>query len=628
MEKTKIFIIDVSGSMNSPFNRSKTVRRGKQSSIFSSEINHKFEVAKQYLATEIINLANQSPGSQVVIISFAETSSIVYKGNVSNLNQIKQLINSLQANGGGTKLASAFQLVLDFLSPEKNAQNAPVICSIDIITDGLANEGKNPEIPADIFLKNLADRAYRFYLNLYDYYYYYYRSYLDEGFKIFLKIVGNDDNEKIEIIDYCNQKLLDSSQKTDGKKTIFLGKEYYVLFFFIPIFCWIFYILLFLFFFREKPNKNPLPSLPVGSSSELAEIIESLPEGIMVYFCPDEMTVGITDTCTVRIANNEYLLSSFQDALTDRRRKFLEDMLNDGTKKNFERVELDYVSSEMMVKITAKNFKIYPQEEGENQPIINNDFTSWQWDITPKKSGIHKIKFTVYVILEVPGYQKALPKRYEEQVVEVQVKVNPSYSLTSFIETNWQYLTAVFVVFSSLGIVLLVWHKKKPLMVSQGDTYNTFGQAGNIGRQPQSVQNTFAQSHPVKLEEGQLETETRREIMVEGDTYNLYNSQAGAVGKESRSDYNTFMQSNEADYQNLRIEVSKVIDSLVQENASDSKIIEELRMKIKYDVTFKERLISAFKAGGVEAIKAIFNHPVINVPIEMVKGFIEAEAQK
>ncbi|MGL4499120.1 MAG: VWA domain-containing protein [Planktothrix sp.] len=614
MEKTQIFIIDVSGSMNSPFNRSKTLRRENQSSTLFSKITH-IEAAKQYLATAIINLANQSPATQLIIISFAETSSIVYHGNVSNLNQIKQVINSLQANGGGTNLASAFQLVLNFLSSEKNVT---VIRSIDIITDGLANnEGENPEILDYILLKKFAAMFYR---DLYCSY-----CYLDKRFKIALKIVGNDDNGKIEIIDYCNQKLLDTSRKTDVEKDYLF--RFRVLVFLIPILFVTLYILLYLFFFREQPNKNPLPSLPVGSSSKLAEIIESLPEGIMAYSCPNEMTVGITDTCTVRIANNEYL-SSFQDALTDRRRKFLEDTLNDGTKKNFERVELNYVSSEMTVKIIAKNFKIYPQEKGESQPIIDNDFTSWQWDITPKKSGIQKIKFTASVILEVPGYQKTIPKHYEEQVVEVQVKVNPSYSITSFIENNWQYLTAVFVVSSSLGIVLLVWHKRKPLMVSQGDTYNTFGQAGNIGRQPQSVQNTFAQSHPVKLEERQLETETRREIMVEGDTYNLYNSQAGAVGKESRSDYNTFMQSNEADYQNLRIEVSKVIDSLVQENASDSKIIEELRMKIKYDVTFKERLISAFKAGGVEAIKAIFNHPVINVPIEMVKGFIEAEAQK
>ena len=41
--------------------------------------------------------------------------------------------------------------------------------------------------------------------------------------------------------------------------------------------------------------------------------------------------------------------------------------------------------------------------------------------------------------------------------------------------------------------------------------------------------------------------------------------------------------------------------------------------------TLKQRLISALKAGAVEALKAIFNHPIINIPIETIKGWIEAE---
>ncbi|MGL4503957.1 MAG: VWA domain-containing protein [Planktothrix sp.] len=200
MEKTKIFIIDVSGSMNSPFNQDRTHRRGKQSSTLFSEINHKFEAAKTYLLRAVINLANQSQYSQVLIISFAQTSSIVYQGDVANLNQIKQVINSLTPNGGGTNLASAFQLVINFLS----STNTPVIRSLDVITDGLVNKGEDPKIPANILLANFGVRFYFYLINN-----------TDEGYKVALKIVKDDDDGKIEIID-SSQKLLDSSKENES----------------------------------------------------------------------------------------------------------------------------------------------------------------------------------------------------------------------------------------------------------------------------------------------------------------------------------------------------------------------------------------------------------------------------
>ncbi|MCT7984903.1 ParB/RepB/Spo0J family partition protein [Laspinema sp. A4] len=124
-----------------------------------------------------------------------------------------------------------------------------------------------------------------------------------------------------------------------------------------------------------------------------------------------------------------------------------------------------------------------------------------------------------------------------------------------------------------------------------------------------------------------VNSQIRRNVMNEGDIYNVY-GQAGAVGKESKSDYNTFIQSNPAYFQELKNEVRQLLDELNKENAKESQVIEKIQAKIKYDVTFKDRLINAFKEGGIEAVKAIFNHPFINVPIETVKGFIEAEARK
>lgn len=41
--------------------------------------------------------------------------------------------------------------------------------------------------------------------------------------------------------------------------------------------------------------------------------------------------------------------------------------------------------------------------------------------------------------------------------------------------------------------------------------------------------------------------------------------------------------------------------------------------------TLKHRLRSALRARGIEALKAIFNHPLVSIPIETIKGWVEAE---
>ncbi|MEH2184246.1 hypothetical protein [Nostoc sp.] len=52
----------------------------------------------------------------------------------------------------------------------------------------------------------------------------------------------------------------------------------------------------------------------------------------------------------------------------------------------------------------------------------------------------------------------------------------------------------------------------------------------------------------------------------------------------------------------------------------------EIRQKLKSNPTFRDRFINALKAGGVEMVKVFTNNPFVSVPLETVKGWIEAEA--
>ncbi len=74
------------------------------------------------------------------------------------------------------------------------------------------------------------------------------------------------------------------------------------------------------------------------------------------------------------------------------------------------------------------------------------------------------------------------------------------------------------------------------------------------------------------------------------------------------------------------VEIQKLLYQLTQNNqTNDEQVTEAIHDEIKNNPTLKARLQSALQAGGLEALKAIFNHPLFNIPAETIKGFIEAE---
>jgi internalin A len=54
-------------------------------------------------------------------------------------------------------------------------------------------------------------------------------------------------------------------------------------------------------------------------------------------------------------------------------------------------------------------------------------------------------------------------------------------------------------------------------------------------------------------------------------------------------------------------------------------VTRDVQAALDSNPTLKARLKGALKAGSIETVKAIFNHPAISIPIETIKGFLEAE---
>jgi hypothetical protein len=113
--------------------------------------------------------------------------------------------------------------------------------------------------------------------------------------------------------------------------------------------------------------------------------------------------------------------------------------------------------------------------------------------------------------------------------------------------------------------------------------------------------------------------------------YDLSNAQVGGIVDTaqtgSRQEFNQYNYTPEQK-QNLASaaeEIQQLLNQLAQTNPTTDSVTEVVHQKIKTDPTLKARLLAALKAGGLEALKAIFNHPAFSIPAETIKGYLEAE---
>jgi von Willebrand factor type A domain len=187
MQTTRIILIDISSSMDSPFEGRSSSRRQTR----SVEINHKFKAAKQYLLSTIANLQIHEPSTHLTIIAFASMASVIYTGSISNREEIDFKVSRLYPNGSATNLASALELTIKIL----NQSDLPRVRSLDVITDGLSNQGE-PFNTAHYLREEMNVFLYIYLI-----------SNTDEGYAIASRLVGKDGG-RIEIIE-CESNLLE-----------------------------------------------------------------------------------------------------------------------------------------------------------------------------------------------------------------------------------------------------------------------------------------------------------------------------------------------------------------------------------------------------------------------------------
>jgi HEAT repeat protein len=125
--------------------------------------------------------------------------------------------------------------------------------------------------------------------------------------------------------------------------------------------------------------------------------------------------------------------------------------------------------------------------------------------------------------------------------------------------------------------------------------------------------------------------------MSEAPKYDLRGANIGNFAETVQGDQISTQQ-NYAASQNLTeaaAEIQKLLEQLAQNNPAifaeqdQAEAIESLHQEIKRNPTLKSRLLSALKSGGTEALKialeTILKNPLVAIPVETIKGWIEAE---
>jgi HEAT repeat protein len=125
--------------------------------------------------------------------------------------------------------------------------------------------------------------------------------------------------------------------------------------------------------------------------------------------------------------------------------------------------------------------------------------------------------------------------------------------------------------------------------------------------------------------------------MSETPKYDLRGANIGNFAETVQGDQNA-TQHNYAAPQSLTeaaAEIQKLLEQLAQCNPAlgaeqDRTVaLETLHQELKRNPTLKSRLLNAIKAGGTEALKmaleTVFKNPLVAIPVETIKGWIEAE---
>ena len=113
----------------------------------------------------------------------------------------------------------------------------------------------------------------------------------------------------------------------------------------------------------------------------------------------------------------------------------------------------------MKVRLQGQTFAIMALNS-EEQVIPAQGFTEWAWDVTPEESGDRSLFLVVTARVKLSGYAD---EQKDLSIIErqIHIKVNPAYSVRSFLKDNLDSILTAILVPSAVALGSWLWKRYK-----------------------------------------------------------------------------------------------------------------------------------------------------------------------
>ena len=159
---------------------------------------------------------------------------------------------------------------------------------------------------------------------------------------------------------------------------------------------------------------------------QLREELNRLPLGKYAFNPPSEMKLGFTERVELRLTQNPG-----------------EELTRNLKGRGVPEVDTLKVGSLMKARLSGTAFSVSPMNE-EEQLVPEAGHTEWAWDVMPLKSGTQKLHLHITIRIRLPFGEE----RKDHPVVdrEIDVHVNPLYSIKVFFSRYWKWIVTAIVL--------------------------------------------------------------------------------------------------------------------------------------------------------------------------------------
>lgn len=181
---------------------------------------------------------------------------------------------------------------------------------------------------------------------------------------------------------------------------------------------------------------SPAAIIKPSPTQKVDDLLREMEFGVIAFNSPK--TINIEESSKIQ------LLLSLTDTVEELKKLVKEEGQKIGVKVK--------ISDKMTAKLVGNMFEITPITP-ELQVVSNTEITEWNWEIHPKKVGVHWLYLSLTANLEIEGTNAT--RSIKTFHAKIEVKVTPYQKVYYFFEKNWQWLFSTLLI----PIAIYIWRK-------------------------------------------------------------------------------------------------------------------------------------------------------------------------